>query len=146
MRWRSAIFPSFSWAPGCPRSKSYAERLFNYPEIGQLDPASARAALVVPANNEGFQFEETAVAEILRVTERYPYFIQEWGFHVWNSAPLSPIGLRDVLHATPCVIAHLDANCFRVTPEEAQRCYDSRRAIILAEGFMSADTELNGAT
>jgi hypothetical protein len=113
--------PMFFVGAGLPQipalagnAKSYAERLFNYPEIGQLDPASARAALVVPAKNEGAEFEEAAVEEILRVTHRYPYFIQEWGFHVWNSAPGSRIADTDVLEATPGVIAHLDANFFRV--------------------------------
>jgi hypothetical protein len=48
------------------------------------------------------------------VTERYPYFIQEWGFHVWNAAPATPIRRVDVQQATPNVIAHLDANFFRV--------------------------------
>lgn len=113
--------PMFFVGAGLPQiaalagnAKSYAERLFNYPEIGQLDPASARAALVVPAKNEGVEFADGAIEEILRVTERYPYFIQEWGFHVWNSAPDSPIEDTDVLEATPHVIAHLDANFFRV--------------------------------
>jgi hypothetical protein len=95
-------------------AKSYAERLFTYPEVGQLDLVSARAALVRPAKNEGVDFEEAAVEEILRVTERYPYFIQEWGFHVWNFAPGSPIRRDYVQEATPGVIAHLDANFFRV--------------------------------
>jgi len=48
------------------------------------------------------------------LTERYPYFIQEWGFHVWNSAPRSPIQLADVRQATPDIVTHLDANFFRV--------------------------------
>jgi hypothetical protein len=95
-------------------AKSYAERLFNYPEIGQLDAASARAALVNPARNEGVEFDSDAIEEILRVTERYPYFIQEWGFHVWNEAPATPIRRADVQKATPGVITHLDANFFRV--------------------------------
>jgi hypothetical protein len=95
-------------------AKSYAERLFTYPHVGQLDAASARAALVHPAKNEGVDIQADAVEEILRVTERYPYFIQEWGFHVWNSAPGSPIHLADVQHANPGIIAHLDANFFRV--------------------------------
>jgi hypothetical protein len=95
-------------------AKSYAERLFTYPQVDQLDPAAARAALVHPARNEGVDFEEDAVQEILRVTERYPYFIQEWGFHVWNSAPSSPIQRQHVDEATPRIIAHLDANFFRV--------------------------------
>jgi hypothetical protein len=95
-------------------AKSYAERLFNYPVVGQLDVLAARSALVNPAKNEGVDYDRGAVEEILRVTERYPYFIQEWGFHVWNSSPSSPIRRADVKQATPDVIAHLDANFFRV--------------------------------
>ena len=95
-------------------AKSYAERLFTYPQVGQLDAAAACAALVHPAQNEGVDFRDDAVEEILRVTERYPYFIQEWGFHVWNSAPGSPIQLAHVQQATPGIIGHLDANFFRV--------------------------------
>jgi hypothetical protein len=95
-------------------AKSYAERLFNYPEIGQLDAASARAALVNPAKYEGVDFDSDAIEEILRVTERYPYFIQEWGFHVWNESPETPIRRVDVQRATPGVITHLDTNFFRV--------------------------------
>jgi AAA ATPase domain len=95
-------------------AKSYAERLFTYPQVGQLDADAARAALVHPAKNEGVDFQADAVEEILRVTERYPYFIQEWGFQVWNSAPGSPIQFAHVQQATPDIIAHLDANFFRV--------------------------------
>lgn len=95
-------------------AKSYAERLFTYPQVGPLDATAASAALVRPARNEGVDFKDHAVEEILRVTERYPYFIQEWGFHVWNYAPASPIQLAHVQQATPGIIAHLDANFFRV--------------------------------
>jgi hypothetical protein len=95
-------------------AKSYAERLFTYPFIGQLDPEPARTALLNPARKEGADFHDDAIEEILRVTERYPYFIQEWGFHVWNAAPTSPIRRTHVQDATPDIIAHLDANFFRV--------------------------------
>jgi len=95
-------------------AKSYAERLFTYPQVDQLEAPAARAALVLPARNEGVDFQDDAVEEILCVTERYPYFIQEWGFHVWNSAPESPILRTHVQEATPGVITHLDANFFRV--------------------------------
>ncbi len=95
-------------------AKSYAERLFNYPQVDQLPPAAARNALEKPAKDEGVTFEPDAVAEILRATEGYPYFIQEWGSQVWDAAPASPITLEAVLDATPSVIAHLDANFFRV--------------------------------
>ena len=113
--------PMFFVGAGLPQiaalagnAKSYAERLFTYPVVGQLEAIAARTALVNPARNEAVAFEDGAVDEILRVKERYPYFIQEWGFHVWNSAPASPIRRVDVERATPGVISHLDANFFRV--------------------------------
>jgi hypothetical protein len=117
-------------------AKSYAERLFTYPAVGQLDIASARIALVNPAKNEGADFEDDAVDEILRVTERYPYFIQEWGFHVWNSASTSPIRRTHVQDATPGVIAHLDANFFRVR-------FD--RLTLLQQKYLRAMAELGPA-
>jgi len=95
-------------------AKSYAERLFTYPQVDQLDRAAARAALVKPAESEGVNFTDDAVEGILNLTECYPYFIQEWGFHVWNAAPSSPIALGDVERETPPIISHLDANFFRV--------------------------------
>lgn len=95
-------------------AKSYAERLFTYPQIGPLEPEAARAALVHPAQRLGVTFHGEAIAEVLRVTECYPYFLQEWGFHVWNSAPEMRIRRGDVERTTPAVMAHLDANFFRV--------------------------------
>lgn len=95
-------------------AKSYAERLFNYPQVDQLPPDAARAALVKPAQGEGVAFEDAAVDEILKATEGYPYFIQEWASQVWDSGPGTPIRQEDVVAATPGVIAHMDANFFRV--------------------------------
>lgn len=95
-------------------AKSYAERLFNYPEVGALDPEAARAALEKPAASEGVRFANDAIEEMLRATQRYPYFVQEWGFQVWNAAPASPVERPIVERSTPDIIAHLDANFFRV--------------------------------
>lgn len=95
-------------------AKSYAERLFNYPEVGALDSDAARSALQKPAESEGVQFEDDVIEAMLHATERYPYFIQEWGFHVWNAAPSNPVKRRVVEDITPEIIAHLDANFFRV--------------------------------
>lgn len=114
-------------------AKSYAERLFNYPEIDKLPVDAARKALVEPARNEGVEFEPEAVDEILRVTERYPYFIQEWGSHVWNYSPASPVTKSDVDHATPGIITHLDANFFRVR-------FD--RLTVLQQKYLRAMAEL----
>jgi hypothetical protein len=54
------------------------------------------------------------VIEIVRQTEGYPYFLQEWGKHAWNIATGSPITLEDVTHATTAALADLDASFFRV--------------------------------
>jgi hypothetical protein len=96
------------------RSKSYAERLFDFPEAGPLSLAHARLALRAPAQQEGVDFTEPAIARIFEVTEGYPYFIQEWGYHSWLAAKTSPIGLADVETATPAAVTALDRSFFRV--------------------------------
>ncbi len=52
--------------------------------------------------------------KLLEFTQGYPYFLQEWGYHVWNAAPRSPIGLDDVTLAARDVQRRLDENFFRV--------------------------------
>ena len=95
-------------------SKSYAERLFNFPEIGALSEADAFKALHDPTKEAGVDFEEAALKEIFRLTQGYPYFLQEWGYQAWNRAPASPITLQIVREATPIVIERLDQSFFRV--------------------------------
>lgn len=95
-------------------SKSYAERLFSFPDIGALSAEDAAKALRDPARNAGVTFEDDALEEVFRLTNGYPYFLQEWGYQAWNLAPSSPITLDIVHTATPTVIRRLDANFFRV--------------------------------
>lgn len=96
------------------RAKSYSERLFEFVSIDRLDADAATAALCVPADKEGATFDRDAIAEILRQTHCYPYFLQEWGKHSWNVAERSPIGLKDAVLANQRAIAELDASFFRV--------------------------------
>jgi hypothetical protein len=79
---RQRSLPIFFVGAGMPQiaalagnAKSYAERLFTYPQVGQLDATAADAALVHPAQNEGVDFEIEVVGEILRLTECHPYFM-----------------------------------------------------------------------
>ena len=95
-------------------SKSYAERLFNFPDIGALSQDDAGKALREPAHAVGVQFDASALAEVFRLTRGYPYFVQEWGYQSWNHAAQSPITVDTVRSATPMVIQRLDANFFRV--------------------------------
>ena len=104
-------------------SKSYAERLFSFPEIGALSEKDAAKALQEPAQAVGVTFEPAALQEIFRLTKGYPYFLQEWGYQAWNLAPFSPITLQIVQKATAAVVPRLDQNFFRVrydrlTPSE----------------------------
>jgi hypothetical protein len=94
--------------------KSYAERLFEFPEIGSLTSQDARAAIRVPAAEQGVEFTDEAVNLVIDLAHGYPYFLQEWGYHVWNAAEATPIEGSLVEAVTPRVVQHLDDNFFRV--------------------------------
>jgi AAA ATPase domain len=96
------------------RAKSYAERLFDFPEIGPLTPEASRQALSKPALEQGVSFNPDALEQILLVTRGYPYFLQEWGKHAWDTAQSSPITLNDVMIASQSAVAALDESFFRV--------------------------------
>ena len=95
-------------------AKSYAERLFDFAEIGPLSPSDAAEAIVRPILNEGAAIEDRAVEMIIHKTEGYPYFLQEWGKQAWDIAPESPIREQDVLNASRVAVAALDESFFRV--------------------------------
>ncbi|MDA0766352.1 MAG: ATP-binding protein [Verrucomicrobia bacterium] len=95
-------------------SKSYAERLFDFPEIGPLPEADAALAISDPIKDEGESVTPEAVAEVVRVTQGYPYFLQEWGYQLWNLAENSPIEIDVVNTASRTTVARLDKNFFRV--------------------------------
>lgn len=107
--------------PQLPRlageAKSYAERLFQFPRIGQLKAELAAKALVEPARELEIEYDGPAVEAILDYTQGYPYFIQEYGNVVWDLAPGSPISLDEVLSAREAVEAKLDESFFRVRAE-----------------------------
>ncbi len=98
-------------------SKSYAERLFEFVEIGQLERVHAQSAISVPLENAGVQIEEGALVNILIQTDRYPYFLQEWGKHAWDAALGSPITVADVEHASGLAFEGLEAGFFRIRLE-----------------------------
>lgn len=77
-------------------AKPYADRLFQYRELGRLGDAAARAALIGPAATLGVDFEERAVRQVVHEAAGYPYFIQEYGLELWNYAEASPITTEDV--------------------------------------------------
>ena len=95
-------------------SKSYAERLFSFPDIAALSRSDAMKALQDPVQEYAVHFEQDALTEIVDLTQGYPYFLQEWGYQAWNRAESSPIDLAVVQNASETVIHRLDENFFRV--------------------------------
>lgn len=96
------------------KAKTYAERQFEFAEIGALGPEQARIAIAKPAADEGVIVETAALDEIVARTDGYPYFLQEWGKHAWNEAARSPITLADVRAGSIRAVAELDQSFFRV--------------------------------
>ncbi len=106
-------------------AKSYAERMFSFPEVGPLLPQAARRAMESPANRLGVTYTPAALDEVLRITDCYPYFLQEWGSACWRMARGPAITRADVEVATPVAVRELDTTFFRVrfertTPFERQ--------------------------
>ena len=123
-------------------SKSYAERLFQFPSIGPLTIEDVNKALNDPIESAGIKFSKDALKEIFKLTRGYPYFLQEWGYQCWNYATASLINLDVVKAATVEVIHRLDENFFRVrfdrlTPREKN--YLRAMASLGAKAHRSAD-------
>ena len=110
-------------------ARSYAERLFDYRDIGALDPDACRRALVGPAVREGAAFSDDAIAMITARTGGYPYFLQEWGYQLWNMAHASPFTANDVMAAETVVIERLDGSFFR---SRYERLTDPQKAYLRA--------------
>jgi len=96
------------------KAKSYAERLFDFPQIGPLAAPAASVAIEKPIDEQGVGIEADALKLIVQRTHGYPYFLQEWGKHAWDAAEKSPITSDDVNKATTIAIAALDESFFRV--------------------------------
>ena len=122
-------------------SKSYAERLFSFPRIDALSKADAFKALRDPTIAAGVAFNDDALAEIFRLTEGYPYFLQEWGYQAWNRALTSPITLAIVHDATATVIQRLDQNFFRV---RFDRMTPGEKRYLRAMAALTSDARRSG--
>lgn len=106
-------------------AKSYAERLFHYPDVGALPETDAKAAIQQPVSDEGASIDDAALTEIFLKTRGYPYFLQEWGHQSWNLAAGNTITLNDARQAEATTLKRLDEGFFKVrfdrlTPKERE--------------------------
>ncbi|MEZ5809887.1 MAG: ATP-binding protein [Rhizobiaceae bacterium] len=122
-------------------SKSYAERLFRYPEVGRLEEQDAKRALQAPAKSEGAEFDPQAIKTILETTQRYPYFLQQWGYDSWNAAEGPVITGSDVDIATTRALQELDQSFFKVRFE---RCTPAEKRYMRALAALGPGTQRSG--
>lgn len=123
-------------------AKSYAERLFKFPSIGNLVEKDAKDALTKPAAEDGVTYDDDALTEALQVTGGYPYFLQELGYAVWTVAAGPEIARDDIVTAVPGYEAKLDASFFRVRLDRAtemQRAYLRAMAELGSEPQKASD-------
>ena len=122
-------------------AKSYSERLFDYPIVDKLATQPATDVIRKPALDLAVSFEDDAIDEIIKKTDGYPYFLQEWGKHAWDLAVVSPITKADILQATQLTIATLDESFFKVRLE---RTTPSERRYLKAMADLGAGPHRSG--
>ncbi|MFC5369392.1 AAA family ATPase [Arcanobacterium bovis] len=123
-------------------AKSYAERLFKFPNIKELSYMDAKQALKLPAEEEGVKFDEDALDRAVEISGAYPYFLQELGYAVWSIADGDNITIADIDQVIPRYESKLDESFFRVRLDRAtelQRAYMRAMAELGAGPQKAAD-------
>ena len=107
------------------KSKTYAERMFVYHDIGALDADATADAVCAPLRSRNAGIDSAAISAIYEVSKGYPFFVQECGYAAWNKAEGSIISSDDIKAVLPTVLQNLDRNFFdvrfdRVSPRERE--------------------------
>lgn len=125
--------------PNLPRilskSRSYAEHLFEYRTIGQLNDEDAAAGFQKPAQRNGRPFADDALKELVRISRGYPYFIQAYGKAAWNASGSNPTPLQAVMESESAAREELD-----------EGLYSSRwqRATALGRQYLTTMAKIGG--
>ena len=123
-------------------AKSYAERLFAFPRLGVLTVKAAREALVEPAAKLDVSYQNSAIKNLLKHSQRYPYFLQQYGKHAWLAGEDNVIDMKACTHAYNRVRPILDKEFFHVRIERANDSERRYMAAMAARGkgpFKSGD-------
>ena len=127
------------------RAKPYADRLFEYRELGRLGVAESHAALIKPAVTHGVEFDTDAALEVAQLAAGYPYFLQEYGRELWNAAESSPITLADVKEVRELVAEHLAGTFYGTRfdlASDAEQRYLAAMASLGAAPYATAEVAL----
>lgn len=96
------------------RSKTYAERMFNYEEIGALDESASADAIRKPLRAMNVDIEDKALSAIFKMSGGYPFFLQECGYQVWQTIEKPLVTVKDVRTVADVIFERLDRNFFAV--------------------------------
>ena len=104
-------------------SKTYAERMFSFIKISSLDYEDAKNAIVNPGKPFNIIYTEEALQKIYKITEGYPYFIQQFCYIISNR--YNDIDLSVVNDMEKIFFKELDDGFFKVrfekcTPKEQE--------------------------
>ena len=131
--------------PQIPRltgeARSYAERLFDFPVIANLDADAATAALVGPARARNVEYDSDALGAALAWTGGYPFYLQQLGKHAWNLAQRSPINADVIAAAIPSAQTALDSSIYQV---RVQRATEAERRYMRAMAELGAGPYRSG--
>jgi hypothetical protein len=116
---------------------SYAERLYEFVELGRLDAADSHTALVKPADELGVRWEQEALEEVDRFAQGYPYFLQTAGKYAWDHAASSPITAEDARAGLAGARREVDAGLYRV---RWQRATAQQRQMMRALAELGGDS------
>jgi AAA ATPase domain len=94
-------------------AKSYAERLFDYRQLGKLPGSTAAQALAGPGSDAGVTWLDEALAATINAADGYPYFLQEFGAATWNVSAGPIITERDAANGILLGQAKLDGGFFQ---------------------------------
>lgn len=93
-------------------ARTYAERMFRHPVVGNLERGDAWDALGIPLATSGRRFALSVVGDIVDQTGGYPYFLQFFAAYVWRSVSANDVSLGDYRAVEPSLLHELDLAFF----------------------------------
>jgi hypothetical protein len=109
-------------------ARTYTER-WRYPRLDRVGPEETKAAIAVPAADQGVAFSARALELLAAETAGYPFFIQEYASVIWTNTEGPIIDRADVERRADGVRKELDEQFY--TPRFA-RLTDRECAYALA--------------
>ncbi|MFW2332295.1 AAA family ATPase [Ilumatobacter sp.] len=94
------------------KAATYAERMFTVADLGPLSPDQVARAITEPAAEIGVEWSPAATEAIIDHSDGFPFFVQTWAYHTWNTAHDEPISADDVDRARPHADHALDSSFF----------------------------------